>query len=265
MLDSFQRPITYLRVSVTDKCDLRCVYCMPAEGVQTLRHEDVLSFEEIVEVVRAAVSLGVAKVRLTGGEPLVRRGIVALVAMLSEIAGIQDLAMTTNGQRLAACARDLAEAGLRRVNISVDTLDPVRYSEITRGGDLRKVIDGIHAAREAGLTPIKLNCVIRDSIDEEDARSLAEFGRTEGLEVRYIRRMNLAAGLFHQVLGGTGGDCVHCNRLRLSCDGYLRPCLFSDLRFDVRKLGAIRAIQEAVRAKPERGDTCATAFNIIGG
>lgn len=265
MLDSFQRAITYLRVSVTDKCDLRCVYCMPAEGVPALRHEDLLSFEEIAEVVRSAVSLGVTKVRLTGGEPLVRRGIVSLVSLLSEIRGIQDLAMTTNGQRLAGVARELAGAGLHRINISVDTLDPVRYGEITRGGDLNKVIDGIHAAREAGLTPIKLNCVIRDSIDEEDARSVSEFGRKEGLEVRYIRRMNLSAGLFHQVLGGAGGDCAHCNRLRLSCDGYLRPCLFSDLRFDVRKLGAVQAIQEAVQMKPERGDKCATAFNIIGG
>lgn len=238
---------------------------MPADGVPALCHEDLLSFEEIAEVVRAAVSLGVTKVRLTGGEPLVRRGIVSLVALLAEIEGIQDLAMTTNGQRLAACASDLAEAGLHRVNVSVDTLDPVRYGEITRGGNLGKVIDGIYAARETGLTPIKLNCVIRDSIDEEDARSVAEFGRKEGLEVRYIRRMNLSAGLFHQVLGGTGGDCAHCNRLRLSCDGYLRPCLFSDLRFDVRKLGPAKAIQEAVQAKPEHGEKCATAFNIIGG
>lgn len=265
MLDPFDRPITYLRVSVTDKCNLRCVYCMPAHGVPAMRHEDLLSFEEITGVVRMAVDMGVTKVRLTGGEPLVRRGIVSLVSMLANIEGIRDLTMTTNGQQLEKFARDLADAGLNRVNISLDTVNPNRYTEVTRGGELRKVIAGIVAAHNAGLNPIKLNCVIQRSPKEEDARSVTEFGRAEGLEVRYIRRMNLSAGVFFQVVGGSGGDCARCNRLRLSCDGYLRPCLFSDLGFNVRSLGPEKAIQEAVQAKPERGDKCATAFNIIGG
>ncbi len=265
VLDSFNRPITYLRVSVTDKCDLRCVYCMPEGGVPLLHHEDMLSFEEITEVVRIAVSMGVSKVRLTGGEPLVRRGIVTLVFMLSAIEGVRDLAMTTNGQRLSGFAGDLAAAGLCRVNISLDAMEPERYAKITRGGDVRKVLAGIEAARNAGLHPIKLNCVIEGSVEEPDARAVAAYGKSEGLEVRYIRRMNLAEGVFSQVIGGTGGDCARCNRLRLSCDGFLRPCLFSDLGFQVRELGAVAAIRQAIQTKPERGHCCATAFNIIGG
>lgn len=265
MLDSFNRPITYLRISVTDKCDLRCVYCMPAEGVPLLRHDELLSFEEIVEVARAAVAAGITKVRLTGGEPLVRRGIVTLVSMLATIEGIRDLAMTTNGQQLERYAHDLAGAGLQRVNVSLDALDPERYAEITRGGDVRNVHAGIESARAAGLWPIKLNCVIRDSVEEPDACAVAAYGKAEGLEVRFIRTMNLSEGSFSRVIGGDGGDCARCNRLRLSCDGNIRPCLFSNLGFSVRKLGAARAIEAAVETKPERGDCCTTAFNIIGG
>lgn len=265
MLDSFHRPITYLRISVTDKCDLRCVYCMPAQGIPLLQHEELLSFEEITEVARAAAAMGITKLRLTGGEPLVRRGIVTLVSMLATIEGIRDLAMTTNGQQLARFARDLADAGLQRVNVSLDALVPERYAEITRGGDVRNVLTGIERARDAGLGPIKLNCVIGDSPEEPDARDVAAYGRAEGLEVRFIRRMNLSAGTFSKVIGGEGGDCAHCNRLRLSCDGNIRPCLFSNLGFSVRELGAARAIEAGVGAKPERGDCCTTAFNIIGG
>ncbi|HNT88089.1 MAG TPA: radical SAM protein [Candidatus Hydrogenedentes bacterium] len=250
MFDRFDRKIDYLRISVTDKCDLRCVYCMPAEGVPHLRHEDVLSFEEILEVTRAAVAMGVVKVRITGGEPLVRRGIVALVSMLAGVEGIDDLAMTTNGTRLAAFARPLADAGLRRVNISLDALDAARYAAITRGGDVADVFAGIEAARDAGLDPIKLNCVVRESPDEPDARAVAAFGAARGIEVRYIRRMNLSDGVFTKVIGGRGGDCPRCNRLRLSCDGMVRPCLFSDLVFSVRELGPVEAIRRAVAEKP---------------
>lgn len=265
MLDSFHRPITYLRISVTDKCDLRCVYCMPAQGIPLLQHEELLSFEEITEVARAAAAMGITKLRLTGGEPLVRRGIVTLVSMLAKIEGIRDLAMTTNGQQLARFARDLADAGLQRVNVSLDALDPERYAKITRGGDVRNVLAGIESARDAGLRPIKLNCVIENSPKEPDARNVAAFGKTEGLEVRFIRRMNLSSGSFSKVIGGEGGDCARCSRLRLSCDGNIRPCLFSNLGFSVRELGAARAIEAAVGAKPGRGDCCTTAFNIIGG
>lgn len=265
MFDSYHRRIDYLRISVTDKCNLRCVYCMPEEGVPPIRHEDVLRFEEIVEVTREAVEMGVVKVRVTGGEPLVRRGIVTLMGMLSRIEGIADLAMTTNGVRLAEFAQPLADAGLQRVNVSLDALDPERYEELTRGGGVRAVLEGIRAARAAGLTPIKLNCVIRNSPDEPDARAVAAYGAEEGLEVRFIRRMNLAIGDFSVVIGGTGGDCSRCNRLRLSCDGMVRPCLFSDLGFSVRELGPREAIRRALLHKPKCGTTSEAMFHTIGG
>ncbi len=265
MQDRFNRPITYLRISVTDKCNLRCNYCMPAGGVPLLRHEDVLSFEEVVAFTQAAVQHGITKVRLTGGEPLVRRGIVALTGMLAEIAGIHDFAMTTNGTHLEQFAHPLANAGLKRVNVSLDTMDPERYRHITRGGDIEAVFRGLEAARHAGLTPIKLNCVIEDSPDASDASAVRAFGATHGYEVRFIRRMHLASGAFSTVIGGTGGDCEQCNRLRLSCDGLVRPCLFSNLGFNVRTLGPVEALQQAVAAKPACGATSNAAFHAVGG
>ena len=265
MLDPFNRRINYLRISVTDKCNLRCTYCMPEGGVPLIRHEDVLRFEEISTVAKTAVELGVDKVRLTGGEPLVRRGIVTLVKMLAGIDGISDLAMTTNGTLLAQFARPLAEAGLHRVNVSIDAIDPARYAAITRGGDVNSVLNGIDAARSAGLNPVKLNCVIQDSADEPDARAVAAYAADAGLPLRFIRRMNLGTGKFSVVVGGTGGDCPQCNRLRLSCDGMVRPCLFSDLRFSVRQLGAREAICRAVSHKPKCGTRSDAAFHTIGG
>ncbi|HNR34643.1 MAG TPA: radical SAM protein [Candidatus Hydrogenedentes bacterium] len=265
MFDRFNRKINYLRISVTDKCNLRCSYCMPPEGVPLLCHEDMLRFEEIAEIARTAVELGITKIRVTGGEPLVRRGIVTLIGMLSRMDGITDFAMTTNGAYLAEFARPLAAAGLHRVNVSLDAVDPARYATITRGGDVHKVFEGIHAAREAGLAPIKLNCVVQDSPDEPDARGVAAYAAREGLEVRYIRRMNLEIGDFSVVIGGSGGDCARCNRLRLSCDGMIRPCLFNDIQFGVRELGAREAILRAVAEKPLCGQTSRGHFNSIGG
>ncbi len=257
MTDRFGRTINYLRISVTDRCNLRCYYCMPEGLARLLTHEEILSFEEIVEVAQAAVSMGFTKVRLTGGEPLVRRDIEALVAMLAQIEGIKDLAMSTNGILLADYADTLAAAGLHRVNISLDSTDPQRYAEITGGGDVQRVFAGIVAAREAGLVPIKLNCVVSESSAEPDALTVAEFGRKNGLQVRFIRMMDTATGTFSVVEGGSGGDCPRCNRLRLSSDGMVRPCLFSDLAFSVRKLGAAQALEQAIQEKPAAGGPCA--------
>ena len=265
VLDAFNRTINYLRISVTDKCNLRCVYCMPTEGVPLLRHEDLLSFEEIADFTRIAVRMGITKVRLTGGEPLVRRGIITLVEMLPTISGIQDFAMTTNGILLADYAPELAKAGLHRVNVSLDALEPARYAEITRGGDVKKVLAGIDAARAAGLLPIKINCVIQESPEEPDARAVTQFCQSEGLVVRFIKRMDLAGGHFSVVIGETGGDCAHCNRLRLTSNGLVRPCLFNDLGFPVRELGAEAAIRQAVAAKPECGSASGAMFHTIGG
>jgi len=266
MFDRYNRRINYLRVSVTDRCNHRCVYCMPEEGVTPVPHENVMSYEEIAQVVRVAVTMGIDKVRLTGGEPLVRKGIVTLVSMLARITGIRDLAMTTNGALLETYAKPLAEAGLHRVNISLDALDPDRYRQITRGGDLGRVLAGIEAARSAGLTPIKLNCVVNESSREPDAQAVARFARANDLQVRFIRRMNIAAGQFWPIEGGTGGNCRLCNRLRLSSEGVIRPCLFSDLGFSVRELGPGEAIRQAVRAKPQSGKISITnTFYNVGG
>ncbi|OQA33872.1 MAG: Cyclic pyranopterin monophosphate synthase [Betaproteobacteria bacterium ADurb.Bin341] len=265
MFDRFNRRIHYLRISVTDRCNLRCYYCMPPEGVPLFCHEDLLSLEEIQEFVAVAVELGVDKVRLTGGEPLLRRGIVALVKMLAEIPGIRDLAMTTNGTLLDRYAADLRAAGLMRVNVSMDSAFPERFAEITRGGKLDKVLEGIAAARAAGFEGIKLNCVIENSPDEEDARSVARFGAAEGLEVRYIHRMHTEQGIFQPVIGGEGGHCASCNRLRLTANGLVYPCLFSNQSWSVRQLGAREALLAAVAAKPESGQTSHHRFSQMGG
>ena len=266
MYDRFNRKINYLRISVTDRCNLRCVYCMPEEGVQLLQHKDILSFDEITELTQVAVRKGIDKVRITGGEPLVRKGIVDLIKMISEIDGIKDIGMTTNGILLDKYADDLAKAGLHRVNISLDTMDPERYRKITRLGNIQKVFDGIEAAKKAGLTPVKINCVIKESSQEPDAVAVAEFCNKNDLQVRFIKEMDLETGSFSIVQGGSGGDCAHCNRIRLTANGMIKPCLFSDLAYSVRELGAEKAIEMAVENKPASGHENHTGkFYNIGG
>ncbi|MCY3023747.1 MAG: radical SAM protein [Planctomycetota bacterium] len=265
MKDGFGRTINYLRVSVTDRCNLRCQYCLPQEGISWLEPGQLLSYEEIAGVVRVGSEMGISKVRITGGEPLVRRNIVSLVVMLAATPGINDLSLSTNGVLLAQHARELTAAGLQRVNVSLDTLDPAVYRRIT-GGELEQALAGIAAARSAGLNPVNLNCVVTESSDEPDARSVAQFAREQGLVVRFIRRMSLRAGTFSIVENGSGGDCPRCNRLRLSCAGVVRPCLFSDLGFSVREYGARGALERAVQAKPRRGAPCnLSTIGAIGG
>ncbi|MBK9292505.1 MAG: GTP 3',8-cyclase MoaA [Bacteroidetes bacterium] len=266
MFDSFNRKITYLRVSVTDRCNLRCTYCMPACGIDPLPHSAVLTFEEIEAVVRHAAAHGVNKIRITGGEPLVRKNIVQLVAMLAGVPGISELTMTTNGVLLGRFAAELKAAGLQRVNISLDSVDPQRFREITRVGDVEDVFRGIRAARQAGLEPIKINCVIKKSPDEPDAAGVREFCRQEGLQLRYIKEMNLETGQFSQVIGGDGGHCASCNRMRLTANGDLKPCLFSDLAYNVRTLGIEQAWLAAITNKPACGSANhKNQFSNIGG
>jgi cyclic pyranopterin phosphate synthase len=305
--DRFQRPITYLRVSVTDRCNLRCVYCIPAEGIPLCRHEGILRYEEVERVVRVAVGMGIQFVRLTGGEPLVRKGLVDLVAMLRVIPRLEELTMTTNGTLLAAQAQALAEAGLDRVNISLDSLRPERLRRITRLGDLKDVLAGIEAAEEAGLVPLKLNTVVMRGVNDDEVVELARLTLEHAWHVRFIELMPLGphvpwekngyvpASEVHQrieaVLGpmrqarrpagngpartfelegslGTVGFiapwsqrfCPSCNRLRLTADGCLRPCLLSDIEVDLR--GSLRRgagknemrgmIHRAVELKPMR-------------
>lgn len=266
MLDRFNRNINYLRISVTDRCNLRCRYCMPEEGVSLLKHEDILTFDEIAAFTREAVTMGITKVRITGGEPLVRKNVTTLVAMIAAIDGITDLSMTTNGTRLAEFAGGLAKAGLMRVNVSLDTVDPEKYRFVTRGGDVNEVLQGIRAAQEAGLTPVKINCVIKSTPDEVDARAVAEYSMKNGLEVRFIRQMDLASGSFSVVHGGSGGNCAKCNRLRLTPEGMVKPCLFSDIGFSIRELGAREAIMSALGNKPQAGTSnSSNGFYNIGG
>ena len=226
---------------------------MPEEGVTILQHKDILSFDEIVEFTKVAVSLGVTKVRLTGGEPLVRKGIVDLVRLIAEIPGIDDLSMTTNAILMTQFASPLWDAGLRRINVSLDTIDPEKFHKITRGGDINSVLAGLVQAKSVGFNPIKLNCVIEKSSSEPDAIAVKEFAKNNGFDVRFIPQMNLEKGIFGQVEGGEGGNCSSCNRLRLTANGLVKPCLFSDLGYSVRELGAKEAIMQAIGFKPESG------------
>jgi len=195
--DGFQRGIDYLRISVTDRCNLRCIYCMPPEGVPLVSHQDILSYEEIMLVVHAAVESGMDKIRITGGEPLVRSGIVDLVRMISEVGGIRDISMTTNGILLDRYAKKLTEAGLQRINVSLDTLRSDRFRQITRTGDLADALRGLESASEAGLNPVKINVVPMQGINDDEIRDFARMTLEKGWHVRFIELMPLkgAAGL----------------------------------------------------------------------
>jgi cyclic pyranopterin phosphate synthase len=228
LVDSLGRTIDYLRVSVTDRCNLRCRYCMPPEGVPGIPHDEILRYEEIARIVRAAAAMGVAKVRLTGGEPLVRRGIVSLVSLLREIPGIRELAMTTNATLLDRLAEPLAAAGLDRVNVSLDTLDPAQYAEITRGGSLAEALRGIEAAEAAGLGPIKVNAVVARGINEGALVDLARLTLERPWSVRFIEWMPL------------NGDAAQAARLVPSAE--VRAMI-------ERSLGPLRpAVPEAARS-----------------
>jgi len=266
MLDHFNRNINYLRISVTDRCNLRCRYCMPEGGIEMMKHEDILSFAEIVEVVTEGVRKGINRVRLTGGEPLVRKGITSLVEMLNNIEGIEEVSLTTNGTLLAEFATKLSTAGLKRVNISIDTLDPEKYRNLTRGGDINDVLRGIEAAKNAGLSPIKLNCVVMDSSDEPDAKAVALYAKEKGLKVQFIHQMDLETGQFSKVEGGNGGNCETCNRLRLTANGSFKPCLFNTAGFNIRQYGITEAFKLAVDNKPRSGTKNKSGrFYNIGG
>ncbi len=189
LVDCHGRLHTELRISVTDRCNLRCEYCMPAEGVEFRQHGDILTYEEIHRFVRVAAKLGVRKVRLTGGEPLVRRDIVALVEKLAVVPGVNDLALTTNGVLLGKYADDLKAAGLQRLNVSLDSLDPERFHRIARRDELPRVLDGIAAARRAGFARIRLNALAIRGWTEEEIVPLARFARENGLQLRFIEFM----------------------------------------------------------------------------
>ena len=307
LTDPFGRPITYLRISLTPRCNLRCVYCMPAAGLPAPEKGELLTNEEIAELVRAAARQGVRRVRLTGGEPLIRRGLVDLVRRIAATPGVEEVSLTTNAMLLAKKAAALAAAGLSRVNISLDTLDPEKFRRITRGGQIQRVFDGISSAEEHGLTPIKLNTVVVRGLNDDELPALARLTLEHPWHVRFIELMPVGNAQdwgpgfpaadqryfsvqeMHQKLAaynlqpaeaprgngpartfripgaaGTVGFisplgehfCAACNRLRLTADGNLRPCLLMDEEINVRD--ALRNgedvtpwLWQAVARKPE--------------
>ncbi len=304
MKDTFDRAITYMRISVTDRCNLRCVYCMPPGGLKPLAHKDILRYEEIERIVRIAVHKGVRKVRLTGGEPLVRKDIPLLVSLIRRIEGIAELSMTTNGILLSQYAAQLADAGLERVNVSLDSLNARRYCEITRGGDVDKVLGGLEAAESAGLVPLKINVVPIRGLNDEEIGEFAKLTLQSRYQVRFIEfmpfvsedlwnrehfvsadeikarverigplipvkvpksgpaqyfRFKGAAGVIGFISPISNHFCEDCNRLRLTADGKLRPCLFSETEIDLkpalRSNGSDaeikRLIEISIAAKPK--------------
>jgi cyclic pyranopterin phosphate synthase len=315
--DSFCRRINYLRVSVTDRCNFRCLYCMPEGGFAWKTRDQILTYEEIIRLVRVASEIGVSKVRLTGGEPLVRGDVVDLVRALASLPAVDDLSLTTNGALLTRYARGLKDAGLQRINVSLDTLVPERFAHITSRGRLEGVLEGITAAAEVGLEPIKLNTVVVRGFNDDEVADIARLTLTKPWHVRFIELMPvgseegclpgvcdgssrgrsfvpvaemrekvqavlgelvpdspMAAGngpaRYYRLDGALGSVgfisavselfCDRCNRLRLTADGALRPCLLADGETDLRtplRSGASDAqlkelIAQSVAAKPER-------------
>jgi cyclic pyranopterin phosphate synthase len=258
--DRYGRTVRYLRVSVTDRCNYRCVYCMPETGIPLKSHEDILSYEAIARIARAATGLGFDKVRLTGGEPLLRKNIEELVEMLRRIEGLKEIAMTTNASLLTPIlTRSLSEAGLSRVNISLDTLDPERFRWITRGGDIRDVLAGIDAAAGAGLQPVKINMIVFEETMLEEIAAMRSFCRERGLVLQTIKQFSLydrTDGLRYRHAFDRPKPCELCDKLRLTADGYFKPCLFSDKEIKVDLDRIEQSIRAAVDAKPERGTSC---------
>ena len=292
--DSFGRAITYLRVSVTELCNLRCQYCMPAEGVRKRSHADMLTEEELLRAVRIAAQLGVTKVRVTGGEPLVKRNILSICRGIADIPGVQELCLTTNGVLLPPLADELRAAGVRRVNLSLDTLDAEKYARITRIGCLDDALRGLDAALSAGFDRVKLNAVLLGGFNDDEIPALAGLTREYPVDVRFIEWMPMGqrppgaypldcgvvlkalpeltalppdGGVAERyILPGAQGYvglirpvscqfCAGCNRLRLTADGKLKPCLHSGQEFSVRGLddAAMRAqFLRAIREKPAR-------------
>jgi GTP 3',8-cyclase len=306
LLDPYQRKINYLRISVTDRCNLRCRYCMPEEGISLIPRDQLLSYEELLRIVRVFTKEGISKLRLTGGEPLIRRGIVDFIARLSQIEEIEDLSLTTNGVLLAELASDLKRAGLKRVNISLDSLRREKFCQITRKDEYEKVWAGITESLRVGLSPIKINMVAIQGVNEDEIESFARLTLHLPLTIRYIEYMPSGNGdswkpsdiltlpdikerldrigplipipsdrwdgpamrfRYEGAIGEIGligaisnHFCQDCNRLRLTPDGRIRTCLFSDEEIDVRDIlrkgGTDQDVKErlliALRAKPER-------------
>ena len=317
MQDDFGRDITYLRLSVTELCNLRCRYCMPAEGVCKLRHEDMLTEDEMILAVEAAASLGIRKVRVTGGEPLVKPNILSICRRVAAVEGIGEVDITTNAIRMPELAKPLREAGVRRVNISLDTLDPERYAFITRGGDLAAALRGIEAVLAAGYDKVKINAVLIGGFNADEVPALAELTRRWPVDMRFIELMPMpgdtvfgeqayisadrvleelpeltpcaehdGVARLYRLPGAQGRVglispvsnhfCRECNRLRLTADGHVKPCLHSSEELSLKgldKAGMIAVLRQACALKPRQHEAlsatdrshAARTMNRIGG
>ncbi len=296
MRDQFGRTIEYMRVSVTDRCNLRCVYCMPAGGVPCVSHEDILSYDEITKICRIGADLGISRIKLTGGEPLVRRGLPELLGMINGIKGIEQVTLTTNGILLKEKMSELAANGLASVNISIDTLDEGRYEKITRGGRLREALAGMEAALSCPSVQVRVNCVPMREIPASDYIRIARLAEDRNIDVRFIEMMPVGHGkAFAAVSGGeitdmlrqgfgevsectgrTGNGpavyvrfpgfkgrigfidaishqfCGTCNRVRLTSEGFLKPCLQYGAGTDLKRLVRSGAPDETVRSEMQR-------------
>lgn len=255
MYDQYNRKINYLRISVTDRCNLRCKYCMPPDGIRLKNRRDILSYEEIVKITKGAVNLGITKVRLTGGEPLVRKGIVDLVKKLKAIVGIEELCMTTNGVVLKEFANKLKEAGLDRLNISLDTINSKKYQEITRGGNLDKVLLGITEVIKVGFKKTKINMVIIPGFNSNEIEDLQSYCKEKNLILQRISRYSLSdiTTINREYVFERPLDCSECNRIRLMSNGILKPCLFSDIEIPVDLNDVQGSIIRTLNSKPEKG------------
>lgn len=268
MLDRFNRKIDYLRISVTDRCNYRCIYCMPDKPFVRKDPGDILSYEQIESLTKVAAGMGIRKVRLTGGEPLVRKDVERLVAKLAAIEGIEQVCMTTNGSLLAAKAEQLKQNGLARLNISIVSLDAERYRRITVGGHLHQVLAGVDVALKVGFTAIKINMVVLDDTTEEDIGRMAAFCRQKGLQLQTIMHFSLydRADLSRRLRTERPPECSKCNRLRLTADGHLLPCLFSDNQVRVDFGDIAGSLCEATANKPMNGTSCRNrVMSQIGG
>lgn len=313
MKDSFNREIDYLRISVTDLCDLRCKYCMPTEGVKKIDHSIILSPEHIKEIVEVLAGLGIKKVRITGGEPLVRKGLEEIIKFIKTTPGIVEVCLTTNGQQLKQKVKALKENGLDRLNISLDTLDASKYHKLTRVGDLTNVLEGITEAKKAGFKNIKLNTVLIGGFNDDEVDEFIEFAAKNSLTVRFIElmpigeatKMNKESFIFNksiidnprlEFISDDGVSslyhiknsngyiglisplsnkfCKDCNRIRLTSDGKIKPCLHSKNEIDISKLHGDElkeALINAIMSKPkehhlESGNSDSTRdMNAIGG
>jgi cyclic pyranopterin phosphate synthase len=292
MKDSFNRNIDYLRISVTDRCNLRCIYCMPAEGIKLLPHNEILSYEEILKIIKIATTIGISKIRITGGEPLLRKDVVSFIEKAVRIEQIKDIGMTTNGVLLKKYAKDLYQAGLKRINVSLDSLEEDKFKKITRFGFLKDVLEGIDSAYRVGLNPIKINVVVMRGINDDEIEKFARLSMQVPYQIRFIEFMPIghnywgeelfistkeikqkiqynvgtltpvqvkksgpaeyfmlegAKGLLGFISPLTTHICSMCNRLRLTADGKLRPCLFSDKEIDLKKILRSGASQEEIK------------------